>query len=123
MTLDDIKNKLSTSEEEYDENKLTISMDLRPASNGEYESIGLTLDYIYTEALNALVDEYIESFLKLQRKISDYPWEGNEFESAIITNLFPELSNIKKNVIESLFKDDDELINYLKKKINIKVYV
>ena len=123
MTLDDIKNKLSTSEEEYDENKLTISMDLRPASNGEYESIGLTLDYIYTESLNALVDEYIESFLKLQRKIFDYPWEGNEFESAIITNLFPELSNIKKNVIESLFKDDDELINYLKKKINIKVYV
>jgi len=123
MTLDDIKNKLSTSEEEYDENKLTISMDLRPATNSEYESIGLTLDYIYTEALNALVDEYIESFLKLQRKISDYPWEGNEFESAIITNLFPELSNIKKNVIESLFKDDDELINYLKKKINIKVYV
>lgn len=123
MTYEDIKNKLSTSEEEYDENKLTLAVDLRTKDRGELQKFGLNEEYIYRETLNSLVDEYVESFLHIYRIMSDYSWEGNEFEAAIISNLCSELKNVKEYVINSLFKDEDELLKYLKKKINIKVYV
>lgn len=123
MTYEDIKNKLSTPEEEYDENKLTLTVDLRSKDRGELNKFVISEEYIYREALNALIDEYIESFLHLYRTVGDYSWEGNQLEAAIISNLLTELKNVKEHVICSLFNNDDELIEYLKKKINIKVYV
>lgn len=123
MTYEDIKNKLSTPAEDYDENKLTLTIDLRNKDRGELQQFGLSEEYIYRETLNALVDEYLESFLHIYRTMSDYSWEGNEFEAAVISNLCSELKNVKEYVMQSLFKNDDELIDYLKKKINIKVYV
>lgn len=123
MTYEDIKNKLSTSEEDYDENKLTLTVDLRSKDKDKLNNFGLSEEYIYSETLNALVDEYLESFLHIYRTMSDYSWEGNEFEAAIISNLCGKLKNVKEYVIQSLFNNDDELIDYLKKKINIKIYV
>ena len=123
MNWEDIKTKLETPEEKIDENKLTLTIDLRTNGKDKYEEVGLTADYIYMESLNSLVDEYLESFLHIYKTMSDYSWEGNEFEAAIISNLCSELKNVKEHVIQSLFNNDDELINYLKKKINIKVYV
>ena len=123
MTYDDIKNKLSTPEEEYDENKLTLTIDLRSNDRSKFDEYGVTADHIFEHSLDVLVDEYIESFLHLQSKVSKYSWEGNELEAAIISNMYSELSKVKEYVIKSLFKNDDELIDYLKKKININVYV
>ena len=116
MTYEDIQNKLSTPEEEYDENKLTLTVDLRNKDRGELQQFVLSEEYIYRETLNALVDEYVESFLHLYRTAGDYSWEGNQFEAAIISNLCSELKNVKEHVLRSLFNNDDELINYLKKK-------
>lgn len=121
MTYEDIKNKLSTSEEDISKNTLTV--DLRSKDRGELNKFVISEEYIYRETLNALVDEYIESFLHLYRTAGDYSWEGNKFEAAIISNLCSELTKVKEHVIHLLFNSDDELIDYLKKKINIKVYV
>ena len=121
MTYEDIKNKLSTDEENPSKNTLTV--DLRSKDRGELQQFGLSEEYIYRETLNALIDEYIESFLHLYRTAGDYSWEGNMFEATIISNLCSELSKVKEHVIQSLFKNDDELIDYLKSKINIKIFV
>lgn len=123
MNWEDIKNKLSTSEEDYDENKLTLTVDLRTKDRDTFSEIGVNEEYIYIETINALIDEYIESFLHLYRTAEDYSWEGNKFEAAIISNIYSELQKVKEDVINSLFKDEDEVLEYLKKKINIKVYV
>ena len=121
MTYEDIKNKLSTGEE--DPNKNTLTVDLRTKDRGELNKFVISEEYIYRETLNALVDEYIESFLHLYRTAGDYSWEGNQFEAAIISNLCSELKNVKEHVIRSLFNNEDELIDYLKSKINIKIFV
>ena len=123
MTYDDIRNKLSTLEKDFDENKFTISIDLRNYSDNKYQEYGITPDYIYSEIINAIVDEYVEHILNMHEKISEFPYKDNEFEVCLISKLNSELYNIKKELLSTFFKDDDELLKYFNKKINIKVYV
>ena len=123
MTYDDIINKLSILEKDFDENKFTISIDLRNYSDNKYQEYGITPDYIYSEIINSIVDEYIEHILNISEKISNFTYKDNEFEVCLLIKLNNELYDIKKELLSTFFNNDDELLKYFSKKINIKVYV
>lgn len=77
----------------------------------EFETFGLTPDILYTQAINGLISNHI--YNKIFKNIN-LSFETNPLETIVYKNVYENMDNIKKEFI-SLFKNEDELIDYFRK--------
>ena len=77
----------------------------------EFEKFGLTPDILFVQSIDALISNYI--YIKIFKNIN-LSFETNPLESIVYKKVYENMDNIKKEFI-SLFKNEDELLNFFRK--------
>jgi len=92
-------------------NRVDIS---KKETQKEYEKFGMTPDFLYYEIINELIRNHIHN--KIFKNIN-INFETNPLEAIVYKKVYENIIDIKKEFI-SLFKNEDELIDFFRKNKN-----
>lgn len=113
MTWEELIEKLKdTNIDLINEFKINKYADIsKKATQKEFEMFGLTPDVLFTQAIDALISNYI--YIKIFKNIN-LSFETNPLETIVYKKVYENMDAIKKE-FSSLFKNIDELIDFFRK--------
>lgn len=113
MTWEELIEKLkNTNIDLTNEFKINKYADIsKKETQKEYEKFGLTPDVLFTQAIDALISNYI--YIKIFKNIN-LSFETNPLETIVYKKVYENMDAIKKE-FSSLFKNIDELIDFFRK--------
>ncbi len=114
MTWEELIEKLKDTNidltNEFKNNKYTdIS---KKKTQKEFETIGITPDILFVQAIDGLIRNHIDN--KIFKNVNILDFATNPLESIVYRKLYENMEDIKKEFI-SLFKTEDELIDFFRK--------
>lgn len=113
MTWEDLIDKLKdTNVDLINEFKVNNYADIsKKKTQKEFEKIGITPDILYHQAINELIYNHISN--KMFKHIN-IDFETNPLEAIVYRKTCENIEDIKKEFV-SLFKNEDELVDFFRK--------
>ena len=113
MTWEELIEKLKdTNIDLTNEFKINKYVDIsKKKTQKEYEKFGITPDIVYIQAINELINNHI--YIRIFKNVN-INFETNPLEAIVYRKVYENINDIRKEFI-SLFKNEDELIDFFRK--------
>ena len=113
MTWEELIEKLKdTNIDLINEFKINKYADIsKKVTQKEFEMFGITPDILYVQAINELIYNHI--YNKIFKSVN-INFETNPLEAIVYRKTYENIEDIRKEFI-SLFKNEDELLNFFRK--------